>query len=222
MTEPIDALEAETTHAQAFLAGLDPGDWLHPTRCPPMNVRELAVHALRGAYRIVELLADPVRDAEPEKDAVTYFRYDPVAVGVGVVSRAQQESAARPADADVAAEWATAWKEALETARASIGDDPVIESPLGTIRLREYLRTRCVEVTIHLMDLQHALGREPDPTPEGLEAACDVLRGSLGTDLRPLGMDDVRFALVGTGRAELTAAEREMLGPLSGSFPLLQ
>jgi uncharacterized protein (TIGR03083 family) len=222
MTEPIDALVAETTHAQSFLAGLDPGDWLRPTRCPPMNVRELAVHALRGAYRIVELLADPVRDAEPEKDAVTYFRYDPIAVGVGVVSRAQEESAARPADADVAAEWGTAWKGALETAHEAIGDDPVIASPLGTIRLREYLRTRCVEVTIHLMDLQHALGREPDPSPEGLEAACDVLRGSLGTDLRLLGMDDVRFALVGTGRAELTAAEREMLGPLSGSFPLLQ
>ena len=222
MTEPIDALETETAHAQAFLAGLSPDDWQRPTRCPPMNVRELTVHAMRGAYRIVELLADPVRDAEPEKDAVTYFRYDPLTVGAGVVARAQDESAARPADADIAAEWATAWKDAIETARATIADDPVIASPLGTIRLREYLRTRCVEVAIHLMDLGHALGREPDPSPAGLEAACDVLRGLLGTDLRELGMDDVRFALVGTGRAELTAAERELLGPLSESFPLLQ
>lgn len=222
MTEPIDALEAEAARAQAFLAGLNADHWQRATRCPPMTVRELTVHALRGAYRIVELLATPVRDTEPEKDAVTYFRYDPVAVGVGVVSRAREESAARPPDADLAAEWAMAWKEALETARAAIGDDPVIASPLGTIRLREYLRTRCVEVTIHLMDLQHALGREPDPSPEGLEAACDVLRGLLGTDLRALDMDDVRFALVGTGRAALTAAEREMLGPLADSFPLLR
>jgi uncharacterized protein (TIGR03083 family) len=222
VTEPIEALEAETAHAQPFLAGLVAEDWLRPTRCPPMNVRELAVHALRGAYRIVELLARPVRDAEPEKDAVTYYRYDPAAIGVGVVARAQEESAARPADTDLASEWATAWKQALEAARAAIDDDPVIASPLGTIRLRQYLRTRCVEVTIHLMDLEHALGGEPDPSPEGLEAACDVLRGLLGTDLRPLGMDDVRFALVGTGRGALSAAEREMLGPLSDSFPLLQ
>ena len=122
MTEPIDALETETAHAQAFLAGLSPDDWQRPTRCPPMNVRELTVHAMRGAYRIVELLADPVRDAEPEKDAVTYFRYDPLTVGAGVVARAQDESAARPADADIAAEWATAWKDAIETARATIAD----------------------------------------------------------------------------------------------------
>lgn len=222
MTEPVDALEAETEHAQAFFAGLSADDWLRPTRCPPMNVRELTIHALRGSYRIVELLATPVRDAEAEKDAVTYYRYDPVAVGVGVVSRAQEESDARPPDADLASEWRTAWKDALEAARAASDDDPVIASPLGAIRLREYLRTRCVEVTIHLMDLQDALGREPDPSPEGLEAACDVLRGLLGTDLRELGMDDVRFALVGTGRAAPTQAEREMLGPLSESFPLLR
>ena len=222
MTEPLDALEAETSRAQPFLASLSVDDWLRETRCPPMSVRELTVHALRGAYRIVELLAKPVLGAEPEKDAVTYYHYDPVAVGAGVVSRAREESTARPPDADLATEWTAAWKVALEAARAAIVDDPVIASPLGTIRLREYLRTRCVEVTIHLMDLADALGRAPEPSPEGLEAACDVLRGLLGTDLRPLGMDDARFALVGTGRGELTTAERQMLGPLADSFPLLR
>ena len=55
------------------------------------------------------------------------------------------------------------------------------------------------------MDLRHALGLDPDPTPGGLEATCDVFRGLLGADLRPLGMDDVRFALNGNGRA---AADR--------------
>jgi uncharacterized protein (TIGR03083 family) len=222
VTEPLDALGSETARAQAFLAGLSQDDWLRPTRCPPMNVRELTVHAMRGAYRITEFLAAPRRDEEPQKDAVTYFRYDPVAVGVGVVSRAQEESAARAADADLAGEWEDAWRDALTTARNASEENPVVASPLGTLRLREYLRTRCVEVTVHMMDVGQALGREPDPSPEGLEAACDVLRGLLGTDLRPLGMEDERFALVGTGREELTAAEREMLGPLSDSFPLLQ
>ncbi|MEX2393289.1 MAG: hypothetical protein WD826_02300, partial [Actinomycetota bacterium] len=67
-----------------------------------------------------------------------------------------------------------------------------------------------------------ALGRDPDPTRWGLGATCDVLRGLLGADLRPLGVDDLRFALLGTGRATLTDGEREMLGPLADSFPLLQ
>ena len=222
MTEPIDALRSELARAHSMLAGISPGDWLLPTRCPPMNVRELTVHALRGAYRITEFLTEPGRDEEPQKDAVTYFRYDPIAVGAGVVSRARQESAARAADADLAAEWEVAWKAALTAAREASEENPVVASPLGTIRLREYLRTRCVEVTVHMMDVRHALGRDPDPSPEGLEAACDVLRGLLGTDLRPLGMGDERFAIVGTGREDLTTAEREMLGPLTDSFPLLQ
>lgn len=221
MTEPLDALEAETQRTGAFLAGLTAEDWGRPTRCPPMNLRELALHTLRGAYRIVRFLQAPV-PGEPEKDAVTYYRYDPLALGKDVVERAQIESEKRGPGADISAEWNQAWPDALRAARAASDDDPVVASPLGTIRLHEYLRTRCVEVTIHAMDLRHALDLDPNPTPAGLEAACDVLRGSLGADLRPLGMDDVRFALTGTGREKLTDAEREMLGPLADPFPLLQ
>jgi uncharacterized protein (TIGR03083 family) len=222
MTEPVDALESETTRLGDLLDALTPEDWGLPTRCPPLSVRELAVHTLRGAYRIIDTFAAPPIEGEPEKDAVTYWRYDPVALGKGVVDRAKAESEARPADADIAAEWREAWRKALATARAGAEDDRLIPAVPGTIRLREFLKTRCIEVTIHGMDLRHALGLDPDPSAGGLEATCDVLRGILGTDLRPLGMDDVRFALVGTGRAQPSDAELEMLGPLSDSLPLLQ
>ncbi len=222
MTTALAALGTETDRVAGFLDGLGRDDWQRPTRCPPLTVRELTVHAMRGAYRIVEFLAGPPVEDESQKDAVTYYRYDPAEVGAGVVSRAKQESDGRAADADIASEWRSAWKDALDAARSAEADDPVVASPLGTLRLREYLRTRCVEVTIHAMDVRDALGLEPDPSPAGLEATSDVLRGLLGADLRPLGMDDLRFALVGTGRGPLTAAERELLGPLSDSFPLLQ
>jgi len=222
VSEPLDALEVEASRTGAFLHDLTPADWARATRCPPMTVRELAVHALRGAYRVTEFLGGPSIDDEPELDVVTYYRYDPAEVAPAVVSRAKSESDARPADADIAAEWGEAWAAAIESARREAADDPVIASPFGTIRLREYVKSRCVEVTIHTMDLRDALGLEPDPTPEGIDATCDALRGLLGTDLRPLGMDEVRFSLLGTGRATMTGAEREMLGPLSDSFPLLQ
>lgn len=221
MTNPLDALQAETERTGMFLAGLTAQDWMRPTRCPPMNVRELAVHALRGAYRIVSFLQTPV-SGEPQKDAVSYYRYDPVAVGVEVVDRAKVESEKRGPDADIAAEWREAWREALRAARAASGDDPVVASPLGTLRLHEYLRTRCVEVTIHSMDLRDAVGFDPDPTPEGLAATCDVLRGLLGGDVRPPGLDEVRFALTGTGREKLTDDERDLLGSRADRFPLLQ
>jgi uncharacterized protein (TIGR03083 family) len=222
VAEPVDALEAETVRTASFLAGLTAEDWPRPTRCPPLSVRELAVHALRGAYRILDTLAAPPREGEPEKDAVTYWRYDVAKVGQGVVERAQAESDDRAPDADIAAEWGEAWAKALVAARAAADDDPLVNAIPGTIRLREFLKTRCIEVGVHTMDLRDALGLAPDPSLACLEAIGDVLRGVLGADLRPLGMDDVRFALVGTGRGELSAAEREMLGPLADSFPLLQ
>ena len=222
MTEPIDALEEETLRTGDFLAGLSAEDWQRPTRCPPLSVRELAVHTLRGAYRILDTLAADPREGEPEKDAITYWGYDVAEVGKGVVERAQAESGERAPDADISAEWRATWPEALSAARAAAEDDPLVLAVPGTIRLREFLKTRCIEVGIHTMDLRHALGLDPDPSPECLEAVGDVLRGLLGADLRPLGMDDVRFALVGTGRGALTAAERAMLGPLADSFPLLQ
>jgi uncharacterized protein (TIGR03083 family) len=222
MTDPADALEAETTRLGELLFSLTSEDWAAPTRCPPLNVRELAVHTLRGAYRIIDTFAADPLEGEPEKDAVTYWRYDPAAVGKGVVDRAKAESEARAPDADIASEWRDSWTKALMVAREGAEDDRLIPAIPGTTRLREFLKTRCIEVTIHGMDLRNALGLDPDPSAAGLEVACDVLRGILGTDLRPLGMDDVRFALVGTGRAQPSDAELEMLGPLADSLPLLQ
>jgi len=78
-----------------------------------------------------------------------------------------------------------------------------------------------VEVTIHAMDMRDGLNLAPDPTEPGLTVCCEVLRGLLGADVRPLGIDDVRFAETATGRATLDDAEREMLGPLAGLFPVL-
>ncbi|TMK18076.1 MAG: maleylpyruvate isomerase family mycothiol-dependent enzyme [Actinobacteria bacterium] len=222
MPEPVDALETEVAKTAAFLDELKPEEWELPTRCPPMSFRELTVHVLRGAYRITSFLAAPPGEDEPEMDVVTYYRYDPAEVGPDVVKRAQAESAGRAPDADIGAEWREAWAAAIAAAHAAVGDDPVVSSPFGTIRLGEYLKTRCVEVTIHSMDLLDALGREPDPSPGGLEVTCDVLRGLLGADLRPLRMEESRFALTGTGRAALTGEERAMLGPLADSFPVLQ
>lgn len=216
----VDALEAEAARTGGFLRTLDVADWDLPTRCPPMNMLDLASHTLRGGLRLAELAVD-TSGAEPEKDAVTYFRYDPVAVGAGVVERAKAEAANRTGPSLVA-EWEAAWAEAIAKTRANTGADAILVSPMGTIRLHEYVRTRCVEITIHTMDLRDAKGLAPDPTRPGLAATCDVLRGLLGADTRSLGIDEIHFALVGTGRAALTDDDRERLGPLADLFPLLR
>ena len=220
--QAVDALAAEAARTGSWLGSLGAGDWAKPTRCPPLDVRELAVHALRGAYRIVDTVAAERLQGEAQKDAVTYWDYDPAAVGSGVVDRAKAESSSRAPDADIASEWAEVWARAIDAARSASSDDPLVAALPGTIRLGEFLKTRCIEVGIHAMDLRDALGLAPDPDPDCLTVVCDVLRGRLGADLRPLGMDDVRFALTATGRAGLTDRERQDLGPLADSFPLLQ
>jgi uncharacterized protein (TIGR03083 family) len=216
----LDALSSEVTRTGEFLSTLEPTDWQRATRCPPMTVFELAVHAWRGGARILEMIESGPVDTEPEKDGVTYFQYDPADVSPGVVERAQ-EVAAKHDPSRFAAEWTMGWDEALAAAAPLLSGDPVLKGIFGLMHLSEYLRTRIVEVTIHAMDLRDALGLAPDPTPKALEATCDVLRGLLGTDARTLGIDDQRFALVGTGRASLDERERDALGPLADNFPLL-
>ena len=212
----VDALAREVGSVGQLLHTLKPKQWEQPTRCPPMNVRELAAHTLRGAVRIEEMLdAGPV-DAEPERDGITYFQS--VTVSGEIVKRAQEASAAFPPD--LARAWDLEWTKALQRARMYINEDPVLRNVYGLIRLTEYLKTRCVEAVIHHMDLDDALGRKPHPDREALEITGDILRGLLGTDLRPVGVDDVRFALIGTGRASLNDDERRTLGPLAEKFPL--
>jgi uncharacterized protein (TIGR03083 family) len=214
----VDALAREVGSVGQLLHTIKPKQWELPTRCPPMNVRELAAHMLRGAGRIQEMLDAGPDDAEPEKDAVTYFQFDADAEASAIVKRAQEASASYPPD--LARAWDVEWTKALQRARQYVNEDPVLPNVYGLIRLTEYLKTRCVEVVIHHMDLDDALGRKPHPDKEALEIVGDVLRGLLGTDLRAVGVDDVRFALVGSGRAQLNDDERQVLGPLAQKFPL--
>lgn len=214
----VDALAREVGSVGQLLHTLKPKQWEQPTRCPPMNVRELAAHMLRGAVRIEEMLTAGPVDAEPEKDAITYFRFDAASEASVIVRRAQEASASFPTD--LAKAWDLEWTKALQRARMYLNEDPVLRNVFGLIRLSEYLKTRCVEVAVHHMDLDDALSRKLHPDKEALEITGDILRGLLGTDLRPVGTDDVRFALIGTGRAPLNDDERQMLGPLAQKFPL--
>ena len=216
----VEALAREVGSVGRALRHLTDAQWSSPTRCPPLSVRELVGHMVRGAARIQSMLAEKPIDDEPEKDAATYFTsFTATDDSTGVVERAQADSAARTT-AELPRHWDEEWSKALRGARASLGEDLVLPSIFGTIRLSEYLKTRIVEVVIHHMDVDAALEKDPHPDAEALELAGDVLRVLLGTDLRPTGMQDVRFLLTGTGRAQLDDTERAYLGPLADKFPL--
>lgn len=221
-----DALLSETDKVSAFVEALGDKEWDAATRCPPLSFRELFAHMLRGAERINSMIDVGPLDEQPESDAITYWRLvgavpnakEPA--GPSVIASAQDHAEGRTLD-DLLKSWRADWETALSRARGMRPEDPVLRNPFVTIRLSEYLRTRCVEVGVHHMDLRAALGRKPDPDPAALGVVGNVLTGLLGTDPRRMGMDVVRFALVGTGREALNDKEKKMLGPLARGFPLI-
>jgi uncharacterized protein (TIGR03083 family) len=221
MSTVIDALAREVGNVGKALHDLDAEDWSKPTRCPPMDVKDLVAHMWRGAIRIVEMLDTKPLDDQPQKDAVTYFQYDRAGEARAIVERAKAAADEFVTPKELVKAWDQGWPTALQRARSAMSEDPVLPTIFGTMHLSEYLKTRIIEVTIHHLDVDDALGHEPHPDARALELTCDVLRGLLGTDLRPVGMEDLRFALVGTGRAALSNEEMAYLGPLSDKFPLL-
>jgi hypothetical protein len=84
----------------------------------------------------------------------------------------------------------------------------------GKVMTVDTLRsTLTVEATVHQLDL----GLGP-ATTEGLAEVRLVLDALLGEPARI--PDDVRYALVGTGRERLTVEESALLGPGADRLPL--
>jgi uncharacterized protein (TIGR03083 family) len=221
-----DALLGEIDRVANFIESVDEKSWDAPTRCEPLTFREMLAHMLRGAFRINGMIDEGPLEQQPEADAITYWRIVGAVpnaaqpAGPSVVESAQSNASGRSTE-DLIKAWRADWETALSRSRGLRPEDPVLRNPFVTIRLSEFLRTRCLEVVVHHMDLRHALKRKPDPDVSALAVVDDVLTGLLGTDPRRTGMDPVRFALLGTGREKLNDAEKKALGPLSRGFPLI-
>jgi uncharacterized protein (TIGR03083 family) len=226
MTRPgsrteLDALAAEGKTLAAFLRGLATEDWSKPSRCPPMDVREIVVHLSEQMDGLIEVSAQPFIDSEPQKDRLTWWNYDIEEDQAETLRFVQKAAAGYPAGPLVAD-----FQGALERAIEALGPrlengDPCVRPGRFVLRLTDYIATRVLEVTIHAMDILDAFGLPPAPTSEGMAVTHDILEGLLGADPRELGFTDADFAIAATGRRALTSSERERLGPLAEEFPLL-
>ena len=56
-----------------------------------------------------------------------------------------------------------------------LSDDHIMATPIGGIRLIDYLPTRTFELIIHTMDLAKALGVDAEPPANGMEATLQIL-----------------------------------------------
>jgi uncharacterized protein (TIGR03083 family) len=225
-TDPIVALREECEAVSDIVKVLDdPMDFAKPTRCPAWNVKELLGHLYRDVDRINAGL-DSEPPAGATHDAVSYFRsYDSTPGGAGargVADRAKEVASRYASGRALAAAWTELWPATLD--RASDADPSRVVVTFGpALTLEEYLKTRVLEVTVHRMDLDEALGRRGWGTDTAVSIVDDLLVGLLGTEPpRSLDWDVVDFIEAGTGRRELTDAERKTLGVrLAKRFPLM-
>lgn len=222
---PADVLRASYLAFDAVLSTIsDEQSWL-PTGCAGWAVRDLVLHCLGDARRGLVALHTPA-EGRPDRDAVTYWQdWRPGTESADTGRRHVRAVAALiPHMDELRAEAAgTAAAVVHAAAAADSGGDAASEQLVATqghvLTTGDLLRTLAVEATVHHLDLVVSLPGAPGPSLEGLALVRRTLDGLLGRPA-PASWDDTRYALVGTGRAALSAAEREALGPYADRFPL--
>jgi uncharacterized protein (TIGR03083 family) len=217
----LQSLRDECELVSQTVLGLPEESFGKPTRLPAWNVKELLGHMYRDIDRINTGLAQEA-PPEPDTDSVTYWtRYDPAVDAGDIADRAKEIAKGYDSGQALAAAWDEMWRRALGQV-GTTDRDRVVVTWGPALTLDELLRTRVLEITVHRMDLNHALDLPPDPTEAGLEVTEEILLGILGQALPPeLEWDGPSFLDKGTGRSALTDTERETLGDLAGEFPLL-
>ena len=203
------------------LDGLGEADWAAPTRTD-WTVRELTFHLLLDQQRALVALASTT-DADPDVDAVTYWRaFDPEA-GDGGAAHAEFVRRAAAAYAGSTPSGLVAQWRATATAagRAALAADPSarVETQGHVLTVTDLVSTLVVEAAVHHLDLVAGL-RAPGPSEASLAEVRRVLEALLGEPF-PAPWDDTTVALVGTGRRTPDAAEAAELGRAAHRLPLL-
>jgi uncharacterized protein (TIGR03083 family) len=152
--------------------------WRQPTRLGDWDVRSLYAHAALWPD-ILSLLVNRVRDTEPAVGtAAALLRYLNAPDGIAHRARDKvaadaREDATKYSPAQMVERFADTGPRAIATARR-LG--LVVVDYFGALlRLDEAVSIGILEATVHLLDLQRALGQPPDVLVEGLTHTTAVL-----------------------------------------------
>lgn len=166
---------------------LTPERWAAPSGLGDWTVRELYAHVSRSVTTTSELVAS---QSEPDlADAAAYFCALRGADGAAHVAAAARDwAAARDVDVLVGDFDGLA---ATTLAGVRAGGTAVVTTIAGAMRLSDYVLTRVLEATVHLLDLAAAVPGVATPPERALRRTVDVL-----TDLAP----PAEFIALATGR----------------------
>jgi uncharacterized protein (TIGR03083 family) len=143
------------------------------------DVRSLVGHALRGVTTAPMYLATPAEEISVHSVA-DYFRFAQSAPELhkGVAERG------RAAGIELGDDPPAVVDAAVEESVAVVSDTPLdatLTLPWGTMRLREYLATRVIEVTVHTDDICRAIGIDHVASPDEASLVLEALVSAAGT-----------------------------------------
>ncbi|SHF56628.1 Mycothiol maleylpyruvate isomerase N-terminal domain-containing protein [Streptoalloteichus hindustanus] len=202
------------------VAELSDEDFAQPSGCAGWLVRDLVCHLVIDAQDVLITLVTPT-DAEPTRDAVTYWKVsdtpptgdDPLdALTVRLAAAYQDPGLLKFHLDDIGSAAGRA---------AELADPAVRVSTQGEVLTAgDYLSAYVLEWTLHHLDLIAHLPHVAEPPAEGLARTREILEKIAGTAF-PESFSDEDALLVGTGRRAPTDAEKAELGELAAKLPFV-
>jgi uncharacterized protein (TIGR03083 family) len=177
---------------------LSPEQWQQPTRLGDWTVRMLYAHAAGWPFGFSRLVGRVREVAATHASAAALLGEFNRPGGIATsqadhVAAAAREDAATYTPAQMIEQFAVTGPQAITTAR-QLG--PVVVDYFGRamLPLTEAVSIGILEATVHLLDLQRALGVPPDVPPAGLQHTVGLL-----AEMTP----PVDFIELATGRSEV-------------------
>ena len=196
---PFDTLGSLWSVWASYGAALTSAQWDAPTRLSPWTVRALFAHTAQWPHWLTYVVTQ-TRDTPPTHASGADLLRSFNAPG-GVATSARSQVADKAVDdgtkftpAQMTDAFATVGPQALRSAR-SLGDRVVVDYlGMGQLPVAEVLTIGIVEATVHLLDLERALGVEPTVPAAGLAHTAAALTAMT---------DPVAFVEGLTGRAPI-------------------
>jgi hypothetical protein len=203
-----------------IVTGLEPADFLLPTRARAWCVQDLLFHLLLDAQRALVAFASP-SDRAPDRDRVSYweeFRPDVGDGGLAHARFARISASAYSGPEMLVAHWRST---SMAAARAAQREDPEgrIETQGHVLKAADFVDTLVLEAAVHHLDLVLELDA-PGPAPEALTLTRGVLEELYGGPL-PTVWEDVECVLKATGRLGLDDKDLAALAAGARRLPLL-
>ncbi|GIF21537.1 uncharacterized protein (TIGR03083 family) [Actinoplanes tereljensis] len=194
--ERLGALDELWAVWAAVGAGLSDADWKLSTRLDGWDLRALWAHAAGWPFGFSMLVGRVTDDKVTHPLAADLLREfnEPGGIantGRDQVSRSGRDDARKYTIEQLVGQFATAGPEAIVAAR-ELGPVTVDYFGRAVLPLGEAVSIGIVEATVHLLDVQRALGRTPEVPEAGLAHSADVI-----AQIAP----PVDFVEAATGRA---------------------